>query len=239
MPDTRKHRGAHPDDAQRFAAERLPAIRQAAADYAWLLTRGYADKSALKLVGDRHGLAARQRLAVRRTACSDQALADRRRREVPPAACAGEVLAVDGYNLLVTVESALAGGVVLVGRDGCYRDLASLHGTYRRVEETIPAVERIAAFVVGLGVARVDWYLDRPVSNSGRLKARMADLLEARGWLTCFNIDLVANPDSILIDHTGVAATSDGPVLDRCGRWTNLLREVIGGISDAWVVRLG
>src|SRR6266404_1471952 len=45
-------------------------------------------------------------------------------------------LLIDGFNLILTLESALGGGVMLVGRDGCYRDMASVHGTYRRVEET-------------------------------------------------------------------------------------------------------
>ena len=44
------------------------------ADFSWLLTRGYAEKGALKLVGDRFSLTERQRLAVMRSACSDQHL---------------------------------------------------------------------------------------------------------------------------------------------------------------------
>ena len=195
MPDKRKHRGPHPDDSRLFAPDQITAIRQAAAEYAWLLTHGYAYKSTLKLVGDRHGLDARQRLAVLRTACSDQVLENRKAREVPLVGCSGQAMGIDGYNVLITVESAMSGGVVLIGRDGCCRDLASLHGTYRKVEETVPAVALIAEHVVALGVQRVDGYLDKPVSNSGRLKVLMADLLEARGWLDLFNIELVDSPD--------------------------------------------
>ncbi|MCO6435824.1 MAG: DUF434 domain-containing protein [Phycisphaerae bacterium] len=238
MPDRRKHRGPHPDDARLFAPERLPALRQAGTDLYWLLSRGYADKSALKLVGDRYELEARQRLAIWRSACSDQALAGRKAREVPPETCAGLALGIDGYNVLVTVESALAGGAVLVGRDGCFRDLASVHGTYRRVAETIAAVERIAEYAIELGVSHVDWYLDRPVSNSARLKALMAELLESRGRADRFNIELADSPDWVLSEYSGIVATADGPVLDRCGRWVNLARDVVAGVPGAWVVKL-
>ena len=36
-------------------------------------------------------------------------------------------------------------------RDGCFRDLASVHGTYRRVEETRPALELAVAVADGMG----------------------------------------------------------------------------------------
>ena len=45
-------------------------------------------------------------------------------------------LLIDGYNVLTTVESALAHGLLLIGRDGCMRDLASMHGSWRKVDET-------------------------------------------------------------------------------------------------------
>ena len=70
VPDSRSHRGPDPRDAEAFAAHTLPALRAAIADLAWLLNRGYAVVSALKLVGDRWNLTERQRMAVRRSACT-------------------------------------------------------------------------------------------------------------------------------------------------------------------------
>ena len=126
MPDKRRHRGRHPADDQLFAKPQLEGLRRAVADYSWLLTRGYATDSALKLVGDRHVLMARQRMAVRRSACADSSLQRRAAKMTPIKEAAGNAIGIDGYNLLITVESALSGGMVLIGRDGCYRDLAPL-----------------------------------------------------------------------------------------------------------------
>ena len=53
MPDRRNHRGAHPQDRLLFARDAEPDLRRATSDLNWLLTRGYASVSALKLVGDR------------------------------------------------------------------------------------------------------------------------------------------------------------------------------------------
>src|SRR6478609_1672569 len=147
MPDSRKHRGPGPQDLAYFGPESLAALKAAVSDLSWLLSRGYAPPSALKLVGDRHRLVERQRAAVLRSACSDAALAARRSRELDPAALRGRPLRIDGFNLILTLESALGGGVVLGGRDGCYRDMASVHGTYRRVEETRPALELAARWI--------------------------------------------------------------------------------------------
>ncbi len=141
MPDTRKHRGPGPQDYAWFGAGARPNLVAAVSDLSWLLSRGYAEPSALKLVGDRYRLVERQRAAVIRSACSDAARADRRSRQVEPGSLGGQPLRIDAFNLILTLESALGGGVVLGGRDSCYRDLASVHGTYRRVEETRPALE--------------------------------------------------------------------------------------------------
>ena len=46
-----------------------------------------------------------------------------------------------------------------------------------KVTETLPALERIGQTTAELGVSQCLWYLDRPVSNSGRLRA----ILEAFG----------------------------------------------------------
>lgn len=237
MPDKRKHRGAHPEDERLFAKSQHQALRQATADLSWLLTHGYAEDSALKIVGDRHSLTTRQRTAVWRSACPDPTLPRRTKTLVALCNCESRRLAIDGYNLLITIESALSGGLVLIGRDGCFRDLAGLHGTYRKVEETTPAIELIADHLAAGGVSSVDWYLDKPVSNSGRLKASMAEVLEARG--ACWNIELIDNPDPVLAVCDEVVVSSDRWILDRCRSWTNLAGELIAArIPNAWTVDL-
>ena len=243
MPDKRKHRGKHPDDDRLFAEPQHLVLRTAVAEYSWLLTREYARDSALKLVGDHHGLTARQRLAVMRSSCSDDSLRERTAKLTALGKCRGGSIGIDGYNLLITVESALSGGLILIGRDGCYRDLASVHGTYRKVEETQPAVELIADYLAAFDIPRIDWYLDRPVSNSGRLKAFMAEVLEARvlrhPQAATWNIELINSPDAQLCDSTGTTVTSDGIVLDRCGAWVNLAKEIVDAKApDAWIVDL-
>jgi len=237
MPDRRKHRGAHPDDEHLFDERHHQALRIAVAEFSRLLTRGYAGNSALKLVGDRHNLTARQRTAVMRSACADQSLERREAAKISLEGCTGKRIAIDGYNLLITIESALSGGVILTGRDGCYRDLASVHGTYRKVEETVPALTLIVRHLTDAGLTELDWLLDRPVSNSWRLKALIQETL-ASSPLRC-NVDLVDNPDTVLAASGSPVVTSDSWILDRCGAWIDLAANIIDRhIPSAWKLDL-
>jgi len=232
VTDRRKHRGPHPDDARLFAPDMLPRLKSAVSDLSWLLSRGYASPSSLKIVGDRYELRERQRIAIGRSACSDDACDRRKRSQVDLAELDAQCLLIDGYNLLTTIEAALAGGVILVAPDGAYRDMASVHGTWRKVQETVPAAELLGRMLAERQVASVVWLLDRPVSNSGRLKTILAQIAEEHGWP--WEIRLVPDPDKILRQTDEIVATADSAILDECRHWVNLARAVVSrNIPDA------
>jgi hypothetical protein len=160
-----------------------------------------------------------------RCACGDESLRFRAAHRVESSELAGQRLLIDGYNLLTTIEAALGQGVLLRGRDGCCRDMASMHGTYRRVQETGPALESVGQYLSAARVGHCVWYLDRPVSNSGRLRGMMRQIAADAGW--SWDIELVDDPDKILAVAAEVVATADSGILDRCQRWFNLADEVV------------
>jgi hypothetical protein len=162
---------------------------------------------------------------VLRSACSDPARDRRRAHQVEAGAVRGQTLVLDGFNVLTTIEAALGGAVIVRGRDGADRDLAGVHGTYRRVEETLPALRLVGTLLADLGVARALWLLDRPVSNSGRLKGLILALAADGGWT--WDVELPFNPDPLLAAASDIVATADSVVLDHCPRWLNLAREAI------------
>lgn len=225
MPHRQLHRGPAPEDERLFGQRHLPRLQAAVADLCWLLDRGYAAASALELVGNHYALTRRQRMAVGRVACSAEAVRRRLAHQVQPQALRGEELWLDGYNVLTILETALAGGIVLVGRDGCCRDIAGVHRRYRKVQETVPALELIDRLASSWGVSRCHWWLDQPVSNSGRLKTLILEVAARTGLPT--TVDLAFNPDGILAQTPHVVASSDGVILDRCQRWVNLVRLAI------------
>lgn len=223
-----RHRGPHPEDSRLFTAQNWPALQSSVRDLCWLLDRGYGRSSALTLVGDRYRLEKRQRIAVSRASCTTEEARRRARHEVTSA----ERLEVDGFNLLTTVEAALSGGVLLACVDGAVRDMASLHGSYRRVEETPQAIKLIAQASQGVPM---HWYLDQPVSNSGRLRALLLSQAELHGW--DWNVELVPDPDPVLKASESTVVTSDSAILDRANAWLNLTPRVIGEL-ETWTVPL-
>ena len=236
-PDIRQHRGAHPEDRKLFADDQLTALCTATTELSWLLTHGYTIKGALKLVGDRYALTERQRLAVSRAACSDRSKTHRSSSRVGMESLRGEEVIIDGFNLIITIEAALSGGVLLSCRDGCIRDLSSVHGSYRSVNETADAIIMIGEVLADAGAKSAAWILDKPISNSGRLAQRIRELAANRSW--AWTVDLAFNPDAELIRSKSMVISSDGPLLDRVLRWSNLAGLMIEKrVADAWLIDL-
>jgi hypothetical protein len=124
--------------------------------------------------------------------------------------------------------------------------MASMHGSYRKVAETAPALELLGETIAALGATECRWLLDRPVSNSGRLKTVMDQIAAARGWR--WQVELVHDPDEVLsgasdqssTEGPPIVVTADSVILDRCRAWLNLAREVVTrSVPEANVVNLG
>src|SRR5438046_8431312 len=164
-PDIRKHRGPHPNGRKLFADAHIPLLRGAVGDLSWLLTRNYTMKGALKLVGDKYALIERQRLAISRAACSDQSREHRTRQRITIDEASGKELIIDGFNLIITIEAALSGGLLQICRDGCIRDLSSVHGSYRSVNETDVALRLIGDSLETLRPMSVTWILVGPITH--------------------------------------------------------------------------
>lgn len=213
------NRGAHPEDDQQFASSQLPVLRSAVADLSWLRTRGYGDASALKMVGDRYRLKRRQRNVVARSACSDAERAHRLVRRRSASTLSGCWIDIDGFNVAISAEGLLGGAYLFVGRDRAYRDVNPVKGTYRIVEETLPALRAIQAAMQERKVVGVTWWLDAHVSNVGRLRSRIAQL--DSGALT-WKVRIDENVDDRLRKSERLVATSDSGILDHVGAWCSI-----------------
>ena len=111
--------------------------------------------------------------------------------------------------------------------------MASVHGTYRRVEETGPALDLVARWTAAHGVRPCLWFLDAPVSNCGKL-AQMI-----RETDPTWTAEVVADPDAVLREPGPVVATADAGILDRCGPWVNLARAIVeNGVPGAFLADL-
>lgn len=234
-PSSRASRGPRPGDARWFRPPELARLHEAAHDVAWLLDRGYPRESAVRFVGDHYQLATRQRLALSRGVCSEAERRSRAAREEGVEDVRGRTLLIDGLNLVITLEVALAGGPLLACTDGAVRDLAGLHGSYRPARQTEEAVERIGRALTTLRTAGARVYLDAPVPSSGKVRALFVE--HASRWDCPVRVDLVKDPDASLAGAQHVVS-ADAGVIDRSAGWFNLGELLVRGIAGAWLVPL-
>lgn len=230
-----RHRNSHPADQTLFNGQQLIRVKKAVTELCWLLNHGYARHSAIKLVGDHHQLVQRQRLAIGRISCSDQSKINRDIKCLNCQDIKNRHLIIDGFNLIITLEAATAGGLLLRCIDGCIRDLASVHGTYRLVKETEAVIEIIGHALAAFQPAGVQWLFDKPVSNSGQLAQLIQTTAQTHHWN--WQTGLVDNPDQIIANSDAIAVTSDSAILDSVGQWLNLTPYLLQQyFPDAWLI---
>lgn len=228
-------RGFSPDDEINFTGDPLETLKRASADVYLLLSRGYPIKSTSTFVGNHYLLSERQRMAMTRAVASAGDIALRKAKCGNPSDFAEEEVNIDGFNQIITLEVALSGSPVFKCMDGTFRDLAGLRGTYKLIDKTDTAIRLILAELRRLKIRRAEFWLDAPVSNSGRLKARIADLAEEIRFDV--GIQVVDNVDKVLYNLNNVI-TGDSIILDKCTGWLNLNDGIIPGIPDVWLVEL-
>ncbi len=222
---TTRNRGKQSSDDKWFAPKWHPIFSAAVDDLCHLLSRGYAANSALQVVGNRYKLNKRQRNAILRISTSDEENRLRTKSVCSIKDLKNGTVEIDGFNLLILLEAALSGAYIFKARDGLYRDISSVHGSYKRVMKTEEALHLIGSTLKDLEVKEVKWYLDQPVSNSGRLKTRLYELSAENDYR--WNAELVFDPDKVLAKSKEIVVSSDGWILDNAERWFNLGAYII------------
>lgn len=229
-------RGTEPQDGKFFGKEALDKLGFAQEEIRFLIDRGYPIKPVVKLIGDHYQLSTRQRLALTRSTCTTQAEKLRREKSLSLQEMKNQTIFIDGFNVIITLEVALSGGIILKGQDNIMRDLAGLRGTYRLIDKTELALVLLGKVLDELGVKEVYLYLDAPVSNSGRLKQKIFE--QSVNWKVKVQVEVVNNPDTLLSNKEHVI-TGDAIILDRCKSYFNLVAYIIEEyICEAWIIQI-
>jgi len=216
---------------ERWIENKLPnaevqRLHRVMADLRFLLERGYPFDSALRFVGNHHQLPSQHRNIVARALSRFDTIGERRRHRVGLDVVAGQVLAIDGLNQLITLETAFEGGTLIRSADGCMRDAELVGGKYKTSGRTMQALRLVGDLLAAHRPAEVVWVLDAPVSGSGNLAVLIRQVGAEHDW----RVDVVASPDAVLADMDAVVASSDAVVLDHCVAWMDLVDE---GLSRA------
>jgi hypothetical protein len=215
-------RGFVPSDEREFGTDVIPKLQKAAEEVLFLLNHGYPVKGATRFVGDHYMFSERQRLALARSVSPDEEILSRKNREV--SSIEGETIYIDGFNVIIGLEIAYSESMLFRCMDGTIRDLAGLRGKYRLIPETDLAIKALLKTLESSKAGKAVIYLDKPVSNSGRLKQKIYEYAE----------DIDTDIEVIIIDavdyelkHKLLIASGDAIILNECDSWFNLVKRVI------------
>jgi hypothetical protein len=214
-----------------------PHLPDAAADFRFLLGRGYPRQNALTLVGNRYGLSHTARQLLHRGVFAPVVAAARRAklrrlRDVP-----GRPLALDGHNVLITLECAGRGLPLVAADDGFIRDVGEISGAFQVSPATDRVLDLLADYLAENKAGPVDVFYDAPLSRSGELARRTREVFVSRNLAV--QAAAVPVPERRLADFPGAIATSDTALIDAHATVVDLAGEIIRRRPFGQIIHLG
>ena len=192
---------------------RSEGLQQAAIDFHYLLNRGYPRKTSLELIGNRYDLSFDQRHLLHRGIFSDSDAVARRKKIVSLQRLRNRKVAIDGHNVLITIEAALSGRPLILSNDGLIRDISGLSARFKKTSVSDKAIHLILNVLKRSKPFHVLFLFDAPISKSGLLaygvrEQLMKDHLPGDALA-------VRVPEKILLGFTGIVVTSDTAIIDQ------------------------
>jgi len=200
-------------------------VYDAAREYVWMLTKGYPQKASLKMVGDKFMLSRDMRQVLYRGISSEISAAERMKKL--GSISKGDLVLVDTYNVLFTVNNYLLGKHLFISNDGMYRDAGEMRGRIINKPVFARTVSLLLELMKEYAGSSFMLYLDEPVSHSGRLSKELQKEMVQHGIkgeaLT------VKSPDYMLRhERSDAICTSDSAIIDHyTGRVIDLPREIL------------
>ncbi len=187
-------------------------LQQAIRDLRYLLDRGYPRSSAVSFVANHFRLSQTERYLLTRCVFSRSESKAHRAKLVRWREIRGKTLGVDGYNVLITLESLIEDHLVIRCDDGVLRDLRGVFGKFRFSAEKLPLLRHLVQMLKRAEPRRVAVFFDRQVSKSGELAATVRKMLAEEGLSG--EARAVKRADSHLRGQD-VVASSDRIVIER------------------------
>lgn len=200
-------------------------LHQAAIDLRYLLNRGYPREASLVLVGNRYHLDRTARQLLHRGVFAAAHAQARRAKLWLLADLTSRPLALDGHNVLITLESALQKRPLVAADDGFIRDAAEMSRAFRASPATKQALALLAAYVARHQTGPLTILYDAPMKKSGELAQLTREIFQAQGLSV--ESRAVAVPERELLAFPGPVATSDSHLIDRKELVVDLAGEII------------
>jgi hypothetical protein len=199
---------------------KLERLKDPACDLRFLLDRGYNRKTAINVVSNKYRLDSKDRNILYRTIFSQKNAKERKKKLVRIGEIKGREIIIDGYNVLITVESMLRKKELFLCDDGFVRDVSATFGKHKITKTTSLALEKILKALKENRPEKVVVVFDSKVSFSGemcRLVRKKLDEFGLKG--EAFVSD---KTDFEIKNFRGIVCTSDTAVIEKAEKVLDL-----------------
>jgi hypothetical protein len=150
--------------------------------------------------------------------------ASRKGKRITVSELRGGTIAIDGYNVLITVESLIIGAPVYRCDDGFLRDTRGIFRRYRSSNRTTLALREILSILKENGVGLAEVLLDQQISKSGELAAKIREMMADLEVPGCAKT--AKDVDRRLKLASSPVATGDGAIIDAASKAVDIPSEV-------------
>jgi hypothetical protein len=209
---------------------------EAARDLRYLLSRGYNREGAARFVTDRHRVVLDERYILIRAVYDEAEAESRRKKLIKIDEIEGETISIDGYNLLITVESMLDNKLLIQCDDHITRDISGVFGKHKITAATIHALRMILKKLKEHHPKEVHFAYDKQVSKSGELASKTRTMMaefELEGTATT-----TQKTDIATLRSGEVIVSSDSVVVQKAKRILDLAGELVRQTSYGNTVQL-
>lgn len=214
---------SHPLPADELREKLLePAI-----DVRYLLSRGYVRKSSITFVSNHYRISEHERHVLARLVFSEETAEKRTGKKLSCSLLKDSDVFVDGYNVIITIESVLKNEPVWYADDGFLRDTSGIFRNHRVTETTRMAVDEMLKTLSELKLRSATILLDSQMSNSGKLAQFIRERAESNNLKVDARTSKHTDFDLKREGADSVIATADGIIIDAVDR--------VVDITECWL----
>lgn len=183
-----------------------------------ILRWGYPKFATIRFVADHTQLSAEERHILTRVIMPPDRIVSRVDKKIGCNEVRNRDLLLDGYNVLLTVDSLLKEETMWFCDDGYIRDTRFYFSKSKHAEDIDEALETVLEYLSGTGPATINFLLDAQISRSGELAGFIRRKLDEKGIpgeaRTSRHVDFDLKKEGGDPEKDVVVASSDGIVID-------------------------
>jgi len=209
-------------------------IGDAVHDLRFLLSRGYNRKTSVSMVGDKYQLGSTERQILYRAVYDEETAERHKEKKASVAKVKGKRLGIDGYNVVITVESMLSEKMLIICDDGFVRDVSGVYGKHKPTSLTKNALDLIVQLVQPHDPFQVGFFYDSQVSLSGEIASLTRSKLQDNS--ISGKAEAVKKSDISTLKYGDLVSSSDLVLIEKADLLVDLAGEIIKKHSPSKII---